>query len=208
MLFSSKRKGREADEDYDPHFNDYAGRDYNRDVPGNYPLDYAGNPKLGRLMHGQKNFEGFPLINQTGIFDYKHTPIHLRKKEFDYPLSEDLVGQRYPGFWIKQKFHYVKEMEPELIVPDLTGFPLKPYVSYKTEEVVQPELTAKTLFNLVYADDIYKRFMAGENLDQDADVPIDEQISQAEAARTAAEQTGSDKFERDPDHGIAVDRFD
>lgn len=207
MLFSSRKKGREPDMDYDPHYNDYAARNYNKTVSGHYDLDYAGNSKLGAQLPGQKNFEGFPLINQTGIFDYKHTPKPLREKEFDYPLSEDLVGQRYPGFWIKGKFHYVKEMEPELIVPDLIDFPLKPYVSYRAEEVEHPELTAKTLFNLTYADDVYKRFMAGENLDQEADVPMEEQIIQAEAARNAAEKTGSDKFERDPDHGIAVDRF-
>ena len=36
-----------------------------------------------------------------------------------------------------------KEMIPELIVPDLDDCNLKPYVSYKTKEINQEELTSR-----------------------------------------------------------------
>uniref|UniRef100_A0AC34R6Y3 Mitochondrial ribosomal protein L41 n=1 Tax=Panagrolaimus sp. JU765 TaxID=591449 RepID=A0AC34R6Y3_9BILA len=79
----------------------------------------------------------------------------------------------------------VKEMMPELVVPDLTGFDLKPYVSFRTDIEIEkrrtayekkvrekgseeaadmataederwppPSMTAKTLFDLYYADEV------------------------------------------------------
>lgn len=115
--------------------------------------------------------------------------------------------QRYPGFWIKEKFRYVKEMEPELIVPDLTDFPLKPYVSYRANELETPELTARALFNLVYADGIYKKFLAGEDVEGDEE-SVDEMIEKGEQARSEAEKTGSDRFVPNSWYGIGVDKFD
>ena len=38
-----------------------------------------------------------------------------------------------------------EEMIPELIVPDLSDCKLKPYVSYKTKEINQEELTSRYL---------------------------------------------------------------
>lgn len=35
------------------------------------------------------------------------------------------------------KFVHVPEMVPELIVPDLSNFELKPYVSYKTDPKIE-----------------------------------------------------------------------
>ncbi|KAK6173702.1 hypothetical protein SNE40_017108 [Patella caerulea] len=52
------------------------------------------------------------------------------------------------------KFVKVPEMIPEFIVPDLTDFPLKPYVSYKATEITQTEFTAKDLFDACYAGEI------------------------------------------------------
>ena len=147
----------------------------------------------------RKNFRAFPLVNVVGQYDYKHTPKPLLEKEFNYPLSIDTLKQRYPGYWIKGRFHYVKEMEPELIVPDLTGFKLKPYVSYRTQEVTQSELTAKHLFNLVYADDIVKKFKEGKETEMKAD--------RAEA-RIRAKQTGADLFEHNSCYSIENDRFE
>ena len=42
---------------------------------------------------------------------------------------------RHPHHW-----EHVPETVPELIVPDLEGFKLKPYVSYKTKEIYQVRL--------------------------------------------------------------------
>jgi large subunit ribosomal protein L41 len=117
------------------------------------------------------------------------------------------LPQRYPGYWIDGKFHYIKEMEPELIVPDLTDFPLKPYVSYRANELETPELTAKALFNLVYADDIYKQYLKGEDVEGE-EMTTEEMIEQAEQARAEAEKTGSDRFVPDSWYGIGVDKFD
>ena len=108
---------------------------------------------------------------------------------------------------LREKFHYVKEMEPELIVPDLTGFPLKPYVSYRAQELDTPELTAKTLFNLVYADDVYKSFMRGGQCGRRGN-QWDGMIESAEKARAEAEKTGSDRFVPNSWYGIGVDKFD
>ena len=147
----------------------------------------------------RKNFRAFPLANVTGQYDYKHTPKPLLEKEFNYPLCEDTFFQRYPGYWIKGKFHYVKEMEPELIVPDLTGFKLKPYVSYRTQEVTQSPLTAKHLFNLVYADDIVKKFKNNEEI---------EMVADPAAARLSVKQTGADMFDSESAFSIEKDRFE
>ena len=38
---------------------------------------------------------------------------------------------------------FLAEMIPELIVPDLYDCKLKPYVSYKTKEINQEELTSR-----------------------------------------------------------------
>ncbi len=49
------------------------------------------------------------------------------------------TGVRHEGRWEK-----IPEMVPELVVPkDLEDFPLKPYVSYRTREINQEELTSK-----------------------------------------------------------------
>jgi len=209
------RRGRDPDDqDYDVHYESYAKPNYNAPVKGSYTEGYSGDPKEAARMDGQKNFEGFPLANMVGQYDYKHTPRHLLEKEFNYPLCEDRFGQRYPGYWIKKKFHYVKEMEPELIVPDLTDFPLKPYVSYRTNDLESPQLTARVLFNMVYADGIYKNFLEGQ-IGTEADdetesttTTTEKLIEEAEAARTAAEKTGSDRFVPDSWYGIGVDKFD
>lgn len=100
----------------------------------------------------------------------------------------------------------MKEMEPELIVPDLTGFDLKPYVSYRAADISQPEMTAKTLYNLVYADDVYKQFLAGDLKEEEESV--DQMLEEGDEARAAAEKTGSDRFVPNSWYGIGVDKFD
>jgi len=148
----------------------------------------------------EKNFSIYPLANVTGQYDIKHTPRPLLENEFNYPLFTDTFKQRYPGYWIKGRFHYVKEMEPELVVPDLTGFKLKPYVSHRTQDITQSELTAKHLFNLVYADDIVKQFKDGKK-----EINM---TCNPEVARLKAKQTGSDLFSRDNPWSVENERFE
>lgn len=149
--------------------------------------------------HGEdpiKNFEDFKVPNRIGQFEHHKLPQDLLDNEYNYPVCRDTLGIRYPGFWFKRKFVYVKEMEPELIVPDLTGFELKPYVSYRTEEINTKPFTAKVLFEEVYADEVKKAF--NENKVEDFDVPQDK----IDQARLKALQTGSDLLEETPFDGV------
>ncbi|CAN2391440.1 Mitochondrial ribosomal protein L41 [Pristimantis euphronides] len=45
-----------------------------------------------------------------------------------------------------KKFVKVKEMVPEFIVPDLVGFRLRPYISYRAPAGTEEQMTAKKLF--------------------------------------------------------------
>ncbi|KAL1138732.1 hypothetical protein AAG570_008794 [Ranatra chinensis] len=93
------------------------------------------------------------------------------------------------------KYVVVPEKIPELIVPDLTGFELKPYVSYRVPDIVQSEFSSKDLFNSVYAKKIAEDFKAGK-LDKDGNSlePSEEELMTPEEARIRARKTGSDIF--------------
>ncbi|KYO23070.1 large ribosomal subunit protein mL41 [Alligator mississippiensis] len=66
-------------------------------------------------------------------------------------------GCKRIGFLRKdRKFCLIQEMIPEFVVPDLTGFKLKPYVSYKAPEGEVAALTAKQLFMDIIAPQIEK----------------------------------------------------
>lgn len=153
-------------------------------------------PCLKGRPHGDdpvKNFDIFKWPNEVSTFEHYKMPQELLDNEFNYPICRDTMGIRWPGYWFRRKFVYVKEMEPELVVPDLTDFKLKPYVSYKTEEVDTPPFTAKTLFDAVYAPEIRKQF---EN-NQLEKLELDQQ--NVDKARIEAMKVGSDMFE---DHTI------
>ncbi|XP_051492527.1 39S ribosomal protein L41, mitochondrial [Apus apus] len=55
-----------------------------------------------------------------------------------------------------RKFILVKEMVPEFVVPNLEGFKLKPYVSYRAPEGSEPPVTAQQLFTQLVAPRIEK----------------------------------------------------
>lgn len=141
-----------------------------------------------------KNFEDFKYPNQVGTFEHHKLPQQLLDYEYNYPVCVDTMGIRWPGYWFKRKFVYVKEMEPELIVPDLEGFTLKPYVSHRTEEISVKEFTAKDLFDAVYQEQIVNDFKEGKDF-----TVLPEDI---DAARLKAMQTGADLFEDSPIHGV------
>ncbi|XP_063287831.1 large ribosomal subunit protein mL41 [Pelobates fuscus] len=80
-------------------------------------------------------------------------------------------GPRKAGYLTSSgKFVRVKEMVPELVVPDLTGFKLRPYVSYKAPEGTEEQMTAKKLFMETVASSIKKDIEEGkfnpENLEK------------------------------------------
>lgn len=93
----------------------------------------------------------------------------------------------------------VAEKIPELIVPDLKDFPLKPYVSYRTTEFSQSEFTAEDLFNAVYSNKIVDDWNNKQlNEDGSPKNPSEEELLEAEEAYVRARKTGSDIFGEKP----------
>lgn len=70
-------------------------------------------------------------------------------------------GAKKTGFYTNRKFVQIKEMVPEFVVPDLTGFKLKPYVNYRAPAGIDTPLTAKALFLETVAPAIEKDFKEG-----------------------------------------------
>ncbi|XP_005994514.1 large ribosomal subunit protein mL41 [Latimeria chalumnae] len=71
-------------------------------------------------------------------------------------------GTKRTGFITSSgKFVTVKEMVPEFVVPNLSGFKLKPYVSYKAPTGTEEPFTAKKLFMEVVAPQIEKDIKEG-----------------------------------------------
>lgn len=141
----------------------------------------------------------YTLANAKGQFEIAKMPKYLLEKEYNRPNYIDQFRQKYPGFWIDQKFHYVREMDAELIVPDLTDFKLKPYVSYRVGDLDQPPLTAKDIFDNVYAPEVLKRAEGGK--------PIKVRLSARDIhmARIKAQQTGTDLMSGINHYGVGSD---
>ena len=102
-------------------------------------------------------------------------------------------GVRPTGVFINGRFVEVPEMIPELVVPDLTGFQLKPYVSYRAPDISQPPMTPEELFGQVYTDKIARDFEEGR-LGQDGELtgPRLEEQTTVEHARQQALAVSSD----------------
>ena len=82
-----------------------------------------------------------------------------------------------------------------IVVPDLTDFKLKPYVSYRTKEIFQEPFTAKDLFNVVYGRKILKDYKEGKLDDKgDSVEPSEEELMTPDTAIMNARRTGSDIF--------------
>ncbi|XP_028570039.2 large ribosomal subunit protein mL41 [Podarcis muralis] len=60
-----------------------------------------------------------------------------------------------------RKFKLVPEKVPRLVVPDLSGFKLRPYVSYRAPAGSEQPLTARALFQQTVASKIEKDVKAG-----------------------------------------------
>lgn len=101
------------------------------------------------------------------------------------------TGYRVGDTWVQ-----VPEMVPELIVPSLEGFTLKPYVSYKVQDITEPEFTAQDLFDVVYSKKIKEDFANGQ-LDENG-VPLNSSEHEKltpQQAKTQALKTGCDLFD-------------
>ncbi|XP_018579481.1 39S ribosomal protein L41, mitochondrial [Anoplophora glabripennis] len=143
------------------------------------------------VRHGKRNFRKFPIYNKRGSRNFK-----LQQSENpdpDVPVHKR--GVRDVAYKDGDKLILIPEKIPELVVPDLTDFKLKPYVSYRAPDVVQSQFTAEDLFNVVYAPKILKDFENGKLDDngQPLEPSADEKMT-AEEAKLKARQTGSDIF--------------
>lgn len=80
-------------------------------------------------------------------------------------------------------------MEPDIIVANFEDCPLKPYVSYKAEEINQSKFTANQLFNATYGPEIAKKFKNNEPIPKSL-LEYDEDA--ARKAKNDALKTGAD----------------
>lgn len=104
-------------------------------------------------------------------------------------------GVRDTGVLVENRWIHIPEMVPELIVPSLEGFTLKPYVSYKAEGISQGEYTARDLFNEVYAKKIQEDFNKQElHPNGDSMNPSEYEKLTSQEAADRAKRTGTDIF--------------
>ncbi|XP_049876203.1 39S ribosomal protein L41, mitochondrial [Pectinophora gossypiella] len=139
---------------------------------------------------GKRNFRKFVVANKRG------SRLHKQKQNSLNPeLPVDKRGVRDTGYILNGRFVTVPEMIPELIVPDLKGCDLKPYVSYKAADVIQSEFTPQQLFDAVYSKKIVTDFKQGK-LDKDGKPlePSEDEKLEPEEAVARAKRTGSDIF--------------
>ncbi|KAF9788884.1 hypothetical protein SFRURICE_018460 [Spodoptera frugiperda] len=145
---------------------------------------------LSAPREGKRNFRKFVIPNKRGSRLHR-----LQQQTENRYLDIDKRGVRDTGYYLDGRFVTVPEMIPELIVPDLKDFDLKPYVSYKAADVIQSEFTPQQLFDAVYSKKIVTDFKQGK-LDEDG-FPLepseDEKLQPDEAVRRA-KRTGSDIF--------------
>ncbi|XP_072754149.1 large ribosomal subunit protein mL41 [Anoplolepis gracilipes] len=144
------------------------------------------------ICHGKRNFRKFLLYNKRGSRNFKEQ--QAKKPDPDIPI--DRRGVRHTGFRVNDRYVEVPEMIPELIVPSLEGFTLKPYVSYRVEEFTEPQLTAQDLFNAVYSKKIKEDF-ANNQLDENGEPlnPSEYEKLTPQQAKDNASKTGCDIFD-------------
>lgn len=131
------------------------------------------------------------LINKRGPREFKKS----QSKNPDPKVPIDKRGVKDTGYTYEGVFHEIPEKIPQLIVPNMTGCTLKPYVSYKTPDVIQSEFTTEDLFNAVYSQKIIEDFKNGKlNEDGSPAEPSEQELLDAETARLRARQTGADIF--------------
>lgn len=142
-------------------------------------------------LNGKKNFRKFMLYNKRGPRDFK-------KQQITNPhpaIPIDKRGVKDTGYLFQGKYYEVPEKIPQLIVPDLTETSLRPYVSYKTPDVIQSEFTSEDLFNAIYSKKIIEDFKNGQiNEDGSSKEPSENELIDSETAWIRARKTGSDIF--------------
>ncbi|XP_064617300.1 uncharacterized protein LOC135481403 [Liolophura sinensis] len=94
----------------------------------------------------------------------RHLSARVKGGSQELALRLSVHNAHRPGYTDKRslQFRVVPEMVPEFIVPDLTDFELKPYVSYRVPEVTQSKLTARNLFDACYAEKLAESHRSGK----------------------------------------------
>lgn len=143
---------------------------------------------------GKHNFRKFLLYNKRGTRIFKKIRAANPALYPDMPI--DKRGVRDTGV-ITRDGQYVEipAKIPELVVPNLEGCKLKPYVSYKAPDVFQSEFTSQDLYNAIYAQKVLDDFKSGSlNEDGSPKEPSTEESLNPEEAWARARKTGSDMF--------------
>lgn len=147
---------------------------------------------------GKKNFRKFYLQNQRGTKKFRE----MQKIKPHPNIEIDTYGVREPTMLDDHgNKMVVPEMIPEMIVPDLTGFTLKPYVSYRTKEFTQTRFTPEDLFHAVYSEKIIDDWNKKQlNEDGTSKNPSADELLTPDVALLQARKTGSDIFGEQPKH--------
>ncbi|XP_031628770.1 39S ribosomal protein L41, mitochondrial [Contarinia nasturtii] len=150
------------------------------------------------VLASKKNFRKFyipPEVRGTRMFreqqktDKRHPQIPLETYGARETTIIDENGNEVE----------VAEKIPELVVPDLKEFELKPYVSYRAAEFQQSEFTAEDLFNAVYSNKIVDDWNKKQlNPDGTPVTPSEDELLEPEEAYLRARKTGSDIFGEEP----------
>lgn len=161
-------------------------------LPVNVSLIAKRTISTSAALAGKRNFRKFQFPNKRGTRAFKE-----KQRTDPHPeIPIDKRGVRDTGF-IDNKGRYleVPERIPEMIVPDLTGFQLKAYVSYRAPRITQSEFTAEDLFNSVYAQKIVDDWNKKQlNEDGTSKNPSKEESMDSYRAWQEARKTGSDIF--------------
>ncbi|XP_012530037.1 39S ribosomal protein L41, mitochondrial [Monomorium pharaonis] len=144
------------------------------------------------VCNGKRNFRKFLLYGKRGSRSFKER----QAKNPDPEIPVDKRGVRDTGYKLGNRFIHIPEMIPELIVPSLEGFTLKPYVSYKAEGITEPEFTAQDLFDVVYSKKIKEDFEKGQlDVNGESLNPSEYEKLTSQQAKDEAAKVGCDLFD-------------
>ncbi|KAG1683353.1 39S ribosomal protein L41, mitochondrial [Nymphon striatum] len=150
-------------------------------------LTHFRNFSLSSSNYGKRNFRKFQSTNKRGTTAYREGKLQ------DHFI--DHRGVRPVGIGAGDHFKLIPELIPDIVVPDMKDFNLKPYVSYRVPDITQSKFTSKDLFNATYSKKIIEDFKSGK-LDESGN-PLEPSLEEALQPKEAwenARKTGSDMF--------------
>ncbi|CAG0883321.1 unnamed protein product [Cyprideis torosa] len=154
-----------------------------------------------------RKFNSLQLYNKRGTREFKKQQMTSKRL---LPMID--LGIRWPGKWNdvdlepEVRVTVIPEMIPDIIVPDLSDCDLKPYVSYRTPEIVQSTFTSRDLFDSVYSKKMFNDFQT-DRLDEEGNPkhPSEQELLEPEEAWRRALVTGADLFEMRSDEAPESD---